>query len=60
MRGIKHPNVVKLYDYIKEGQALIMEFCSKGSLEKFLESQTEPIPWDLRFYFIGKLATLFI
>jgi len=37
MKGLDHPNVVKLYDVIEKGNKiyLIMEYCSGGTLDKY-------------------------
>jgi len=52
----KHPNIVKFLDYLKDCNALIMEYCSNGSLNKFLEQQTTPISLDLALKFADQLC----
>ena len=45
MRASDHPNIVRLYDVIREGCMihLVMEYCGGGTLEEYIKSQG-PIP----------------
>ena len=36
LSGLNHPNVVKVYDFIKDPPTIIMEYCEKGSLRNIL------------------------
>lgn len=59
MRGADHPNIVRLYDVIKEGFMvhLVMEYCSGGSLEDYIKKKG-PIPEEEARHFIRQLGTL--
>lgn len=47
MKGLKHPNIVKLIDY-RLG-TIIMEYCNGGSLDRFLKRSSEPLSKFMRF-----------
>jgi len=59
MQGLQSNNVVKLLEFIIPScNALVMEFCSGGSLLDYLEKQKEPISWELRLRFAEKILIL--
>lgn len=45
MKGVDHPNIIKLINFIPNVGALLMEFLSGGDLQNYLTSQTEPLSW---------------
>lgn len=57
MRASDHPNIVRLYDVVREGCMihLVMEYCGGGTLEDFIKTQG-PLPEDESRHFVRQLA----
>ena len=39
-----YPNVIKIYDFIKDPVTIVMEYCAKGSLRKVLDNEKVYLP----------------
>lgn len=57
MRASDHPNIVRLYDVVREGCMihLVMEYCGGGTLEDFIKTQG-PLPEDESRHFVRQLG----
>jgi tRNA A-37 threonylcarbamoyl transferase component Bud32 len=57
MRASDHPNIVRLYDIVREGCMihLVMEYCGGGTLEDYIQSRG-PIPEEESRHFVRQLA----
>jgi serine/threonine-protein kinase ULK/ATG1 len=57
MRESDHPNIVRLYDIVREGCMihLVMEYCGGGTLEDFIKKQG-PLPEDVSRHFVRQLG----
>lgn len=53
LQKVSHPNVVQLFEFLEDADALVLEYCPKGNLLKYLTSRTEPVPEQLRLKWAG-------
>jgi serine/threonine protein kinase len=58
MRSSDHPNIVRLYDVIRDGCMvhLVMEYCGGGTLEDYIQNKG-PIPEEDCRAFVRQLGT---